>query len=596
MKLWIASILCVATIAVAPVNASAQANDPILRCDSLNQCLAYVESPDCENPDDCVGLPIDSQKGYFSLPDAFAKFGRPAVPRLLELLSAKDLGVQSKAAYLLSESHDLQPEDLSVIVKAWDAGNVWARDAITKLGGREVAEKALRELRAQPDYAGRVRVVDQTFELEERPKELIKAFAKEKPELIRPVLTCWKSDACDTKLFERVTTLLMEHIHADKTPTIPFSEVYIDILTQPAKQATKRPYLLFALNAGRYLGEPTTQLRDSVSTYVDSTDAEIHSTTISLLAFWKDKRSMAGLLDEAKSKTGWEKDLQLSLVGQLGEAAKEAAPEIAEYLKDDWDTRAEAASVLGQIGAKEKVQTLAALITDADWFLSYRVVESLAKLDPGDKTGKRKEIAKNYWHPAVRDIANRSLNGKIEEDSQKHFMPSPTYDYCSSLVPAAERPDPQDSLAKAQQKSEEAQHEYEQQISAVHEFDAAELATNQKTIDSDILRGTDHGEFGGELSVISTGKNYVIFKDNINAVVRTSRGIFAVNSLSHMFTDYGYLLELRYENGRWTARKTFRLQGGIYQVYQAGDKLMFIGSGASMWLDEDLKPHWIACA
>jgi hypothetical protein len=305
---------------------------------------------------------------------------------------------------------------------------------------------------------------------------------------------------------------------------------------------------------------------------------------------------MAGLLDEAKSKTGWEKDLQLSLVGQLGEAAKEAAPEIARYLNDDWDTRAEAARVLGQIGATDRVQTLSALITDEDWFLTYRVVESLAKLDPGDKTGKRKEIAKNYWHPAVRDIANRSLNGKIEEDGQKHFMPSLTYDYCRSLVPAAERPDPQDSLAKAQQKSEEAQHEYEQQISAVHEFDAAELATNQKTIDSDILQGTDHGEFGGELSVISAGKNYVIFKDNINAVVLTSRGIFAVNSLSHMFTDYGYLLELRFENGRWTARKTFRLQGGIYQVYQAGDKLMFIGSGASMWLDENLKPHWIACA
>jgi HEAT repeat protein len=600
MKFKAAIALISTILAMAPIGASAQdRDDPVLTCDSLKQCLAYVETPDCQNPDDCVGLPIFSQKGYFSLPDAFVKFGRPAVPKLLELLTAKDLGVQSKAAYILSASHNLLPEDLPPILKAWDAGNVWARDAIAKLDEREIAEKALRELRDQPNYTGRVRVLDKTAMLEERPKELIKAFAREKPELIRPVLACWKTDACDAKLFERVSTLLLEFAHLEKTPTVPFSEIYIDILMQPAEQSVRRPFLMSALNAARYLGEPSATLKDRVSVYVDSADAEIRSSAISLMAFWKDIRSIPGLLDKTKSKTEWEKNYQISLIGGMGEAAKEAAPDIAQYLNDDWDTRAEAARVLGQIGATDKVQTLSALITDEDWLLSYRVVESLALLDPDDKTGKRKEVAKNYWHPVVRDIASRSLIGKIENDGNSRsnrFTSSPLYDYCQSLIPILQRYDPQGDPEKESTKNEKAQQIFERQINAVQGFDNAELVTPQKTIDGEILEGTDMGEFGGELSVTSGGKQKRIFDGNIQAIAQTSHRTFAINSLAHMATDYGYLLELKHTNDSWTARKIFRLQGNIQQVFQADDKLMFVGSGTGMWLDENMKPHWITCA
>jgi HEAT repeat protein len=599
MKRKVAMMLLAATMNCMPVVAQAQTKDPALTCDSLKQCLAYVETPDCQNPDDCVGLPIDNQKGYFSLPDAFVKFGRPAVPKLLELLSAKDLGVQSKAAYILSESHNLQPDDLPPILKAWDAGNVWAREAIVKLGGREVAEKALRELREQPDHYGKVRIIDDVAMLEERPKELIKAFAREKPELIRPVLACWKSDACDAKLFERVSALLLEFAHVEKAPTVPFSEIYLDILRQPEQQSARRPFLMSALNAARYLGEPSPALKDRVSVYVDSADSEIRSTAISLLAFWEDKRSIPGLLDKIKSANGWEKNHQISLIGEMGRSAKEAIPEIAQLLNDDWDTRAEAARVLGLIGATDKVQTLSALITDEDWFLTYRIVESLAQLDPGDKTGKRKEIAKNYWHPVVRDIASRSIIGKLENDGSSRrnpFLSSPLFDYCQSLIPILERYDPQGDPEKESKKDGKAQQIFQRQINAVQGFDTAELVTPQKTIEGEILTGTDNGEFGGELTVTYDGKKARIFDGNIQAVAQTSHRTFAVNSLGHMDTDYGYLLELKRTNDSWIVRKVFRLQGDIQQVFQAGDKLMFVGYGASIWLDENLKPHWIACA
>jgi hypothetical protein len=574
--------------------------NPILRCDTVDQCLAYVTKSDCEKDGPfCDGGGIDVSKGYFTLPMEFQKFGRNAVPKLLVLLSSEDSSVRAKAAYLLSESHYLHPADLPPILNAWNSGESWIDDAVAKLGGREIVEDAFRELTNQPDYRGKVRAVDEKYDLEERPKQLLGAFARHKPELLRPAMACWRGANCDGVLFERLSGLLMEDARFKKPTVILFADIYSEILMQPAKQPAKRPFLLAALEAGRYMGEPTPALRDQVSVFVNSQDMELRSASIELLSIWKDLRSVAGQLAYIKSQTGFRRAFALRRFAEMGTVAQDAGQEIATYLSDsDWDTRAEAAYVLGKIDARDQVPLLVSLLSDSDWLLSYRIAEALASLDPQDKSGKRKELSLSYWHPAIRDIAARSLSGNIKRNDNKlEWMGTPASQYCRSLAPVVLAVNAGARLDVEEQNKRilAAQNEYERRLDAVTEFASAELVTNQKTIGGVVFQGKSMGEFGGSLNVTAGGKTAEIFGDNIDAVIQTSRGLYAVSSLGHMVIDYGYLLEVKRSDDIWTARRIFRLPGFIYQVFQSGDRLMMVGSTESIWLDESMKPHWIAC-
>lgn len=600
MKLLKCAILIVVALACLPNVAWSQTKDengfPVLTCDNLKQCLDFVETPDCPTADDCASRPIDGHKGYFSLGKAFSKFGRSAIPRLLELLSSNDMSVQSKAANVLSASNELLPDDLIPLLRSYEMGNTWGMEAIAKLAGNDFANQVFLDLKNQPEPQQGSRIVDRAYEREEDTKELVKAFAREKPALLRPVLSCWKNDICDEKLFERISSLLISEARFNKPPSIPFAEVYVDILMRSTQEPTKRTFILSALQSGKYLGEPTQALRDQVDFFAKSQDVDVNSAAVNLLALWKDRRSIAGQLLAIKSKSGFYRAMEISRFAQMGIVAREAAPEIARYLEDnDWDSRSAAAETLGKIDAREYIPKLANSITDNDWFLSYGAVKALALLDPEDKTGKRSQIASNYWHPTVRDLAKRSLDGKLEEDSRSKLLPLPTYNYCHPHAAEEAQTDTNQDIGENLKKADAAGREYDRQLNALEDFNNAERVTNQKTIDGEEFTGTSNGEFGGALTVTMNGQENQIYDENIDAVIQTSRGLFAVTSMNHMIADFGFLLELNHKENKWTAQKLFRLTGGINQVWQKGDKLMFVGSTASMWLDENMKPHWIAC-
>jgi HEAT repeat protein len=570
-----------------------------LRCNTLPQCLAYVSVSDCvEDASACeIGF-IDASKGYLSLPQEFDKFGREAVPKLLELLSASDLSVRQKAAYMLSESRYLEARDREPIVKAQQAGVSGIDEAAAKLDDGKLLAVALQELRAQPVYQGKSRVVDAAYDREEKTKEFIKAIARHQPDLLRPVLACWKSTNCDDTLFYRVSRLLPKEAPKGETGSMLHSDILLDVLTSPTETPIKRGFLIAALELGRFLGEPTSTLRDNVSFYANSNDEDVKLSAVELLRIWKDKRSVAGQLSKIKSESGWRRAFAIREFADTGVAAKDAAPEIATYLVDsDWDVRATAAYALGEIGATDHIAELAASVTDSDWVLSYRIVDALALLDPQDKSGKRRELATQYWHPAVRDLAQRSLAGPIVRDKRAMDWFSPTRDYCSSLVPLSDRlgSRPNEDIDATNKRTDEAYAQYDRRLDEVTEFQSATPVTNGKTYDGAVFQGASMGEFGGSLTVTENGVSSKIFDDNVDAIIRVTAGIFAVNTQGHMSIDYGYLVKVSRESGKWVARKVFRLQGFTNGVYQTGDRLMFVGNGASMWLDENMKPHWITC-
>jgi hypothetical protein len=126
--------------------------------------------------------------------------------------------------------------------------------------------------------------------------------------------------------------------------------------------------------------------------------------------------------------------------------------------------------------------------------------------------------------------------------------------------------------------------------------------TDATPVGASLLHGDMH--FSGTVDVLASGLlvargkrgRQVVFNGNINAIFKTHKGFFAVNSRSYDRLDTGYLLKIEHSAAGWKAVRVMRLQGGITQVRRNGDQVFLLGDTAAIWLDDDLKPHWIDCA
>ena len=89
--------------------------------------------------------------------------------------------------------------------------------------------------------------------------------------------------------------------------------------------------------------------------------------------------------------------------------------------------------------------------------------------------------------------------------------------------------------------------------------------------------GFDKGEFGGGLHWFSPdGKRHTkISDDNTPLVYRTSKGVFAVQALSHMMFWYGRLVHLERSGMEWKTRLVTDLHLRPGALVQIGDRLLY---------------------
>jgi hypothetical protein len=102
--------------------------------------------------------------------------------------------------------------------------------------------------------------------------------------------------------------------------------------------------------------------------------------------------------------------------------------------------------------------------------------------------------------------------------------------------------------------------------------------------------GTDHGEWGGELGFIDGNATQTVIDENVRAVVQRGSRIFVVTGLDHDGLNRDYIWEVtRSEDGRWIARRLWRLPGMPYEVVAApyGTMGLFGRFGSVLYRTDD---------
>lgn len=114
-------------------------------------------------------------------------------------------------------------------------------------------------------------------------------------------------------------------------------------------------------------------------------------------------------------------------------------------------------------------------------------------------------------------------------------------------------------------------------------------------VDGGWLWGYDAGEFGGGLYWFAAdGKSHArIDHRNTPILAKTSKGIFAVQALTHMMFWYSELVEVRRTAHGWTSRRVTDLHVSPDQVIQAGDRFIYTAGEYVSTLETDGSQHEI---
>jgi len=86
------------------------------------------------------------------------------------------------------------------------------------------------------------------------------------------------------------------------------------------------------------------------------------------------------------------------------------------------------------------------------------------------------------------------------------------------------------------------------------------------------LIGTDHGEWGGELGFVDEKTTQTVIDENVRAIVQRGSRIFVMTGLDHGGLNRGFIWEVtRSDDGKWSARRLWRLPGMPYEVVAVPD-------------------------
>lgn len=247
----------------------------------------------------------------------------------------------------------------------------------------------------------------------------------------------------------------------------------------------------------------------------------------------------------------WRDLVRLRQLGELGlQDQKDVAFVLEKLQGDDWDLRAEAVRTLRLSHYSKAIPQLIASISPHDWRLTFEAIVALNEFEAPQTDAVLKDIASSYWLPAISEVARDLTAGRplsIISLQTSLWVP---LDYCRRPTETSKCP-----------------------VLRNHpSLKGARRAPLFLEIEGGKLIGTDHGEWGGELGFIDEKTVQTVIDENVLAIVRRDSRIFAVTGLDHGGLNRGYIWEaMQSGDGRWMARRLWRLPGTPYEVVVAPD-------------------------
>lgn len=111
----------------------------------------------------------------------------------------------------------------------------------------------------------------------------------------------------------------------------------------------------------------------------------------------------------------------------------------------------------------------------------------------------------------------------------------------------------------------------------IETFKPARKSQTELPFKEGVLVGTDHGEWGGKLTYKAKGKEVLIKEGNIFTIFNLNGKVYFMEGLAHLYYDNGKILQLNYDDDRFTFTKVMELPGAP-MVYKIVNGKIFIAT------------------
>lgn len=242
---------------------------------------------------------------------------------------------------------------------------------------------------------------------------------------------------------------------------------------------------------------------------------------------------------------------RLRQLAELGiQDQKDVAFVLEKLQGDDWNLRAEAVRTLRLNRYAKAVPQLVASVSPHDWRVTFEVLIALSELKAPQAGAVLKDVAENYWLPAIAEAARDLTAGRPLSKIALETSIWVPLDYCKGPVEPSRCPVLRDHPS----------------------LKGARRAPLVLDIQGGRLIGTDHGEWGGELGFIDEKTTQTVIDENVRAIVQRGSRIFVMTGLDQGGLNLGFIWEVaRSDEGRWSARRLWRLPGMPYEVVAVPD-------------------------
>lgn len=253
----------------------------------------------------------------------------------------------------------------------------------------------------------------------------------------------------------------------------------------------------------------------------------------------------------------------LSEIGEFGPAGSAAGEALMPFLdSENQAERAYGILILSYINYSPAVGKIDKALDSKDWRVVYAAVWGVGWLGDTNAAVKLDNLASSYWLVELKDDAARvasalrSPKGRLERAPWK-TMHSGMQVNPTSLITDGIRGKrdacPSDLWQWQQEKF---------RIQQIRDVNAHALRLSNGDVKGELV-GTDHGEWGGDLTWIpGNGAPVVLDRDNVREIDLDSGGAIVMFGLAHMGFNYGYVLRVSPKgDGSWTQTDVAHLPG-----------------------------------
>lgn len=527
--------ICLAIVLfLSPKAASAIQVPPGLEtCEPLSACLSLLDKVVPERDDG------DGSNGDV-LARSLRRFGEPAKQELLRRAVGSNPGWRNVAGAILANWGAWTVDDVPSLRAAlrMDHGG-WVARSLGQIGSPDAIRTLVEDLSDANDFENQTGFA------------LSKLGARAIPYLM-PLLENDKESWLAARVIGEMKPLPVSY-------AVAWAGKALDS-TRPLKER------IAALRGIAALGPAAEHVGKGLHPLLEDSESEVQKEVVMTLKAVRDPivvESLAKACQPQASQFDFlalDSALCLREIAHFGPGGRAAGEFLMPFLMSkNGAERAYGILTLSYIDYSPAVAKIEEALDSRDWRVVYAAVWGVGWLGDQNAADKLTKLASNYWLSELRDDAAhvtanlRSPKGRVERrpwNVMDHGIQSDPTDVITEGFRGPARSCPGYTWTWKGENFK---------LAPGREAEAHSLSFGNR---GDLV-GTDHGEWGGELTWIPKQATPIVLeRDNVRRMDYDNDGAIVIFGLAHLGFNYGYALRLnRNSDGTWTSTEIARLPG-----------------------------------